>query len=167
MLVNIIEGQRKDLHALSIVGIVLASITIILNILILKAYNKNDKFEKPFRDIQLKSSENFVNNLVKDALKVCVAKTNDSKLTVAENLVKKEAKIQKEPKLKIVEQNINHYEPELIKRQQSCVSPAFEYIKPGELEEEQDQMYNSSLVLMMTSIKMWTSLILSLILLGL
>ena len=150
MLGNIKEGQRKDLHTLSVVGIVLASITIILNILIIKAYNKNDKFEKDFRDIQLKNSENFLKVWMKDTIKVSVAKTNDSKLIVTEDLVKKEAK---EPKLDIVEQKNNLYEPQLMKRQQSCVSPAFEYIKPRQLEDEQDQEYNFSLVLMMTRIK--------------
>ena len=141
------------MHTLSIVGTVLASSTIILNILIIKAYNKNDKFEKCFRDIQLKNSENFVKAWMKDTIKFCVAKTNVSKLIVTEDLVNKEAKGQKEPKLGIVEQKNNLYEPQLMKRQQSYVSPAFEYIKPRELEEEQDQEYNFSLVLMMTSIK--------------
>ena len=178
MLQNIKESHHNNKHfqTQSILGIVFASLTIILNVFILKAYNKNDKFEKDFRDLQIKHSENFIKIWVKDTIKSHVEMINDSSLTLAENMVKQRGKepsseseqnnnhihndlesgfplefVQTEPKLEL-EKKSNLYEPRSLQRQQSCISPAY-YIKPKGLEEEQDQEYNSSLILMMTNIK--------------
>ena len=179
MLQNIKESHHKNKHfqAKSIFGIVFASLTIILNVFILKAYNKNDKFEKDFRDLQLKHSKNFIKIWVKDTIKSHVEMINDSSLTLAENMVKQRGKepsseseqnnnhnhndlesgfalefVQKEQKLELEQKN-NLYEPRSLQHQQSCISPPAYYIKPKGLEEEQDQEYNSSLILMMTNIK--------------
>ena len=94
MLQNIKESHHKNKHfqTQSILGIVFASLTIILNVFILKAYNKNDKFEKDFRDLQIKHSENFIKIWVKETIKSDVEMINDSSLTMAENMVKQRGK---------------------------------------------------------------------------
>ena len=164
MLEKIKESHPKDKHfqAQSIFGIVIASLTIILNILILRAYNKNDKFEKGFRDLQIKHSNKFLKDCVKEIIKVYLEKSNDSNQTEAENMAKKE---EKEPSF-VSEQENNHnhndigpeqknipYDIQPLQRLESYVSPAYNYIKPMGLEEEQDQEYNSSLILMMINTK--------------
>ena len=169
MLENIKESHHKHKHfqAQSIFGIVLASLTIILNIFILKAYNKNDKFEKGFRDLQIKHTNKFLKYWVKETMKVYLEKINDTNQTEAENMSKKEG-----DELSIVsEQNNNHnhndfgpgfdfeqknipsYDIQPLQRLESYVIPAYNYIKPKGLEEEQDKEYNSSLILMMTNTK--------------
>ena len=184
MLENIQESHHKPKHfqAQSIFSIVFASLTIILNILILKAYNKNDKFEKGFRDLQIKHSNTFLKDCVEETIKVFLEKSNDSNQTETENMAKKEEKepsfvseqnkhndfgpafgleiVKKEQKIDFEQKNIQ-YDIQPLQRLESCISPAYNYIKPDGLEEEQDQEYNSSLILMMTNTKQWTWFILN------
>ena len=125
---NIKEGQNRDsnFYGKSIAALVLGSMAILINILIIKAYNKNEQFEKHLKDIQEKNSKNCINNLVKGAIEIFEEKT-----------LKKED--EKKPD---TEKNL--YEPQTLQRQTS-VSPAFRYLRPHDLEEDQDREYNSNL----------------------
>ena len=142
-----------------------ASITILLNILILKAYNQNDKFEKSFKEINEKMSQNFIKSLINETSNLSLEIKNDSTPKPAEDNFKKEEKElnfeQKDPQnaekpqLDNLKQKDNFYEPFQSLLRQPSVSPAYKYIRPRQLEEEQSQEYNNRLILRMNRIVQW------------
>ena len=120
--------------------------------MILKAYTKNDKFEKSFREIHEKNFKNFVKIWVNEISNLDLETKNDSKPKPAEDNGKKEEKGSQnaEPKLDNLKQKDNFYEPCRSLLRHPSVTPAYNYISPKRLEEDQSQEYNDMLILRMT-----------------
>ena len=107
-------------------------------------------------------SQNFVKTWVNETTNFSLEMKNDSTPTPAEDNFKKEEKElnleQKDPQnaekpqLDNLKLKDNFYEPCQSLIRQPSVSPAYKYIRPRELEEEQSQEYNDSLILRLNRI---------------
>ena len=72
------------------------------------------------------------------------------------NFEQKDPQNAENPQLDNLKQKNNFYEPCQSLLRQPSVSPAYKYIRPRQLEEEQSQEYNNRLILRMNRIVQWS-----------
>ena len=158
---SLIKDSQAYLYSQSIIAIVMATLAILLSILILKAYNQNDEFEKSFREFQQKKSKDFTKIWVKDTIMSKYKSAEKNGMDLSFDKKQKKNNDYDEfrsldngaSKLDLKQKISKSYVPRSLQCQQSVCS-AYEYIRPRALEQEQNKEDNKSLMLMVTSIKL-------------